>query len=218
MSTCHLSSHNSNYHYLDSRNINPWTDLRLGKARFAHARNDLIFVVDIRTSMGLKPSSSDCQSYGTQTHLEYLSLYKTGTHLGAHLSLMSTMVETETQLRYESLVPHPHFLLYISLSNGICKFTRKHLNTWLTSTSPWLLTSITRWYIHQFSCCSSNIRSSYPSIHMFFSQLLSDHLHSFTYIPHVLYNAYWFANKVNTCQRYTLRYLLCPSITTYSFP
>ena len=91
-----------------SRRINSRTDLRLSRTRFMHARMIRLSRWISGSPMGLEPTFKNHHSYGTWTHFEYLSPYGTLTHLGVHLSPMSAMVGAQTQLRLESLVPHPN--------------------------------------------------------------------------------------------------------------
>ena len=114
-----------------SRRINSRTDLRLSQARFMHARMIRLSRWISGPLWGLIPSSSDRHPYGTLTHLGYLSPYGTLTHLGVHLSPMSAMVGAQTQLRLESLVPHPNAYSSKHTKRDVYHHRKTHiLNTW----------------------------------------------------------------------------------------
>lgn len=120
METCHLSSHYSIDHYSEAIKHQSPNGLTSRPDSVHTYPYNSTFAVDIGPSMGLEPSLSDNHSYETQTHLEYISPYETLTHLGVHFPPISSMVGTQTQLRDESLVKHPHLPLYMSLLNGMC--------------------------------------------------------------------------------------------------
>jgi hypothetical protein len=139
--------------------------------------------------MGLEPIFKKHNSYGTQTHFEYLSPYGTLTYLGVHLSPMSAMVRTQTQLRHESLVPHPHLPLYLSPWSGICTITnnseyvisyQQQIGLSEQGSSPNMTfgTNVPPQISNKFAWYSLNTKWSYPPIEKVFHMFHTMHIGS----------------------------------------
>lgn len=78
--------HSHNNHYSEATKHQSLNEPTFRPDSVHASMYDLNFVVDIRPSMRRKPSSSGCHSYGTRTHLEYLSPCGAQTQLGVHLT------------------------------------------------------------------------------------------------------------------------------------
>lgn len=134
MKTCHLSSYNSINHYSDPRNIDSWSDLRLRQGSVHTCSYDSTFIWISGSPWDSNPLQGSSLVWDSNTLWVSFTICDSNPLRCPPIPHGSTIVGTQTHLRHKSLVPHPHFLLYISISNGMCTIKGKYLNTWLDST------------------------------------------------------------------------------------
>ena len=137
-------------HCSDSRNINPRPGLRLGQARFTHARM-IQLSCGYQVSHGTRTHFRNRHSYGTQTHFEYLSPYGTRNHFRVYVSMgLEPTYETTSSMgsnhlwgaNHGTYIPTP---LCISISVGMSYNQGKLRIRDYVLIYSWLLSSITRW-------------------------------------------------------------------------